>query len=144
MNEADVDTLWYHPYLDVFLNRWFANYEEARQARESDGEFLLPYKRHFYVCKPEVISALGLDPEDPDWKKIKWDGAQLVDREANQRLCEKREQVVLQMIRCSRSCNSVCLMSCEQVHTGSTFSATNRMSPLTFMSIAIGCQQSFG
>ncbi len=33
MNEADVDTLWYQTNLDVFLNRWYSNYEEARAAR---------------------------------------------------------------------------------------------------------------
>ena len=94
MNEADVDTLWYQTDLDVFLNRWYSNYEEARRARESDGGFLLPYKQHFFVCEAEVIGAMGLEPDDPDWEKIKWDGAQPLDIEACQRLCEKRRQLV--------------------------------------------------
>jgi len=94
MNEADVDTLWYQTNLDVFLNRWYSNYEEARAARESNGGFLLPYKRHFFVCEAEVITAMGLAPDDPDWEKIKWDAAQPVDQEAYQRLCEKRAAIV--------------------------------------------------
>jgi hypothetical protein len=94
MNEAGVDTLWYQTNLDVFLNRWYSNYEEARRARESDGGFLLPYKHHFFVCEAEVIRAMGLEPDDPDWEKIKWDGARPVDCEAYQRLCEKREEIV--------------------------------------------------
>jgi hypothetical protein len=94
MNEANVDTLWYQTDLDVFLNRWYSNYEEARAARESGGGFLLPYKRHFFVCEAEVISAMGLEPDDPDWEKIQWDGAQPVDPEAYQRLCQKREEIV--------------------------------------------------
>lgn len=96
MNEANVDTLWYQTNLDVFLNRWYSNYEEARAERESGGGFLLPYKRHFFVCEAEVISAMGLEPDDPDWEKIKWDGAQPVDGEAYQRLCEKREKIVME------------------------------------------------
>jgi hypothetical protein len=39
---------------------------------------------------------MGLEPDDPDWEKIKWDGAQPVDREACQRLCEKREEIVIE------------------------------------------------
>ena len=96
MNEADVDTLWYQTDLDVFLNRWYSNYEEARAARDSDGGFLLPYKHHFFVCEAEVISAMGLEPDDPDWEKIKRDGARPVDIEAYQRLCEKRAEIVME------------------------------------------------
>lgn len=95
MSETNVDTLWYQSDLDVFLNRWYSNYEEARAERESSGGFLLPYKRHFFVCEAEVISAMGLEPDDPDWEKIKWDGAQPVDIEAYQRLCEKRAEIVM-------------------------------------------------
>jgi hypothetical protein len=94
MNEIDVNTLWYQTNLDQFLNRWFANYEEAKQARTNEGGFLLPYKHHFFVCKPEVISALGLEPDDPDWEKIEWDCARPRDIEAFQRLREKRERVL--------------------------------------------------
>ncbi|MEK6335991.1 MAG: hypothetical protein AABM67_13765 [Acidobacteriota bacterium] len=94
MAEAEQDTLWYHPDLDVFLNRWYANYEEAQQARERHGGFLLPYQNHFYVCQADVIQALGLDPEDQDWEKINWDAAQPAESEAFDRLRERREKVL--------------------------------------------------
>jgi len=94
MTDLDAGKLWYHPNLDVFLNHWFANYEEARASLESDGGFLLPYRKHFFVCEADVIEALGLEPDDPDWKKIGRDGAQPADMEAYERLCLKREQVV--------------------------------------------------
>ena len=93
MNTAG-DTLWYQPNLDVFLNRWFSSYDEAHRDRENAGGFLLPYKHHFFVCKAEVIRALGLDADDPDWEKIKWDCARPEDPDAYKRLREKREQVV--------------------------------------------------
>ncbi len=96
MTDPNSDKLWYQPDLDVFLNRWFANYEEARQALESGGGFLLPYRKHFFVCEADVIQALGLEPEDPDWERIGRDGAQPKDQDAYQRLREKRAQVVLE------------------------------------------------
>ena len=88
------ETLWYQPDLDVFLNQWFANYAEARAARESAGGFLLPYRRHFYVCQPEVIRALGLYPDDEDWARIGWDCAQPADEQAYQRLVEQRRKAL--------------------------------------------------
>jgi hypothetical protein len=94
MDQVGADELWYHPDLDVYLNRWFANYEEARAARERHGGYLLPYRRHFYVCQPEVIGALGLDPADADWERIGWDAARPADAEALRRLREKRERII--------------------------------------------------
>jgi len=94
MKQIDLDTLWYQPNLDVFLNRWYSSYAEAQKAREHHGGFLLPYKNHFYVCEADVIQALGLDPDDSDWGKIKRDAAQPTDGEAFERLREKRESVV--------------------------------------------------
>jgi hypothetical protein len=96
MTDPNSDKLWYQPNLDGFLNRWFANYEDARQALESGGGFLLPYRKHFFVCEADVIQALGLEPEDPDWERIGRDGAQPKDQDAYQRLREKRVRVVLQ------------------------------------------------
>ena len=93
--DIDLDSLWYQTNLDVFLNRWFSNYDQARQAREIVGGFLLPYKHHFFVCKDEVIRALGLDPDDPDWEEIQWDLARPADETAYQRLLDKRAAIAL-------------------------------------------------
>jgi hypothetical protein len=94
MNDIDKAKLWYQPNLDVFLNRWFADYDQAKAALENEGGFLLPYQQHYFVCKPDVVSALGLDPEDPDWVKIGHDCARPKDEAAFQRLSEKRERIV--------------------------------------------------
>ena len=93
MPELDQSKLWYQTSLDVFLNRWFSNYDDARKAREAHGEFLLPYRHHFYVCKAEVIAALGLDPDDPDWEAIGFDCARPKDQQAFARLRSKRERI---------------------------------------------------
>ena len=94
MAEMDPTKLWYQTNLDVFLNHWFANYEEARASLEHRGGFLLPYQTHFFVCQPDVITALGLDPDDSDWKRIGYDCARPQDKDAFARLREKRERVV--------------------------------------------------
>jgi hypothetical protein len=86
--------LWYETNLDVFLNRWYSNYEEAQRSLDHDGGYLLPYQRHFFICQPDVISALGLDPNDPDWEKIVYDCAHPRDAAAFERLRQKREEVV--------------------------------------------------
>lgn len=90
MVELNVETLWYQSNLDVFLNRWFSNYADARKSLGSDGGYLLPYKHHFYVCEEGAIRMMGLDPADPDWEKIGWNCAKPLDEGAYLRLYEKR------------------------------------------------------
>jgi hypothetical protein len=94
MDQRDEHTLWYQTNLDVFLNRWYSNYPDARKALEKHGGFLLPYKNHFFICGADVISTLGLDPDDSDWGKIGKDVARPTDLEACERLRQKRESVV--------------------------------------------------
>lgn len=94
MIDMDADKLRYQPDLDVFLNRWFSNYEDARRSLDGEGGFLLPYKKHFFVCEADVVQAMGLDPDDPDWERIGRDGAKPSDLDAYQRLREKRAQVL--------------------------------------------------
>ena len=96
MSNEDAGTLWYHTNLDVFLNRWFANYEDARASLERDRGYLLPYRRQFFVCEADVISALGLEPDDPDWERINRDAARPTDLPAYERLRQKRENVLNQ------------------------------------------------
>ena len=93
MGQAD-DALWYQPGLDVFLNRWFSSYADARESLESGGGYLLPYKTHFFVCEADVIRALGLEPDDPDWERVGRDCARPADAQAYRRLSEKREKIV--------------------------------------------------
>lgn len=84
----------YTPKMDVFLNRWFARYEEAHASLREQGGFLLPYERQFFVCGEGAIRVLGLEPGDPDWDRIGRDWAKPLDPEAWQRLRRKREQAL--------------------------------------------------
>lgn len=86
------DPIMYVGRMDAVLNSWFTNYQEARASRDSEGGYLLPYKSQFFVTQSEGIRELGLDPDDPDWARIGWDWVQPHDREAWERLKEKRRQ----------------------------------------------------
>lgn len=77
-----------------FRNRWFSSYEAARKSLESEGGFLLPYEKHFFVCEADVIKAMGLEPDDPDWEKIGHDCVKPQDKDAYQRLFDQQVCVV--------------------------------------------------
>ena len=39
-----------------FLNKWFANYAEAKSYQQSEGGFLLPFKNQFFICDADYIA----------------------------------------------------------------------------------------
>jgi hypothetical protein len=82
--------------MDVFLNRWFVSYAEARASLEAEGGFLIPYRNQFFVCEESAIRVLGLDPEDTDWERIGHDWVTPRDRQAWRRLADRREQGLLE------------------------------------------------
>jgi hypothetical protein len=62
----------------AFLNHWFSTYEEARAVhldlRATAGtRYLLAFQRQCFITEAGYIEALGLDPEDTDWRSIDWD-----------------------------------------------------------------------
>lgn len=72
-----------------FLNQWFKNYEDAKLYLQSNGGFLLPFQKQFFVCDKDYINHLGFDSEDRDWKSIDFDWVKPKDKEAWQRLYKK-------------------------------------------------------
>ena len=86
MNEP----IMYVPRMDIFLNSWFTDYDEARAFFEKDGRYLLPYRDQFVITEAGGIRELGLDPDDPDWEKIGRDWVKPKDPEAWERLNIKR------------------------------------------------------
>ena len=80
----------YAPRMDIFLNRWFTDYDEARASLDQDGGFLLPYKDQYMITEAGGIRELGLDPDDPDLEKIGRDWVKPNDTEAWERLRIKR------------------------------------------------------
>jgi hypothetical protein len=89
--EGDFGTLLYGAEWGSRLHPWFASYEEARDVRRqtataAEPRFLLAYKRHFFVAEAGFIEALGLDPQDADWKAIAWDWVKPESPDARRRL----------------------------------------------------------
>lgn len=76
-------------FVGGFLNKWFANYDDAKSHHDSAGGYLLPFKNQFYICDADYITHIGLDPSDPDWKLIAWDWIKPNDRSAWLRLNRK-------------------------------------------------------
>jgi hypothetical protein len=70
-----------------FLNLWFRNYEEAKAYQNESGGFLLPYKKQFFICNEDYIRGLGLNPEDPAWASIQFDGGKPENMNILRRLC---------------------------------------------------------
>ena len=80
----------YVPRMGAFLNRWFANYDEAQVSLHAEGGFLFPYQNDFFVTTSDAVRELGIDPEDPDWQLIGWNWVKPNDTAAWERLYEKR------------------------------------------------------
>jgi hypothetical protein len=78
-----------------FLTTWFTDYAEARAfldeaTRRDERAYLLAFRRQFFVAGSDFVEAVGLDPDDPDWRIIGWDWARPRDRDARNRLYAKR------------------------------------------------------
>jgi hypothetical protein len=94
ISQREESPVMYVGSMDVFLNRWFATYDEARAAHATEGGYLFPYQRQYFVAQAEAVRELGLDPDDPDWERIGWDWACPRNDAAWQRLKTKRETAV--------------------------------------------------
>lgn len=72
-----------------FLNKWFANYSDAKSYLQSNGGFLLPFKHQYFVCDEDYIANLGFEPNDLDWKLIGCDWEKPTNAGAWKRLYKK-------------------------------------------------------
>ena len=87
-------TLMYTERLTLYLNRWFADYDEAKESLLRDGGYLLPYRKDFFITEAEGIRELGLDPLDPDCALLGCDFARPRDEAAHARLLARRQQAI--------------------------------------------------
>ncbi|WP_206486285.1 hypothetical protein [Thalassotalea sp. G2M2-11] len=65
-DQPDMGTLFYKGTCSTFLNLWFSDYQEAKQALTTNPEntWLVPYKKQFIVVKREYLTALQLTEEN--------------------------------------------------------------------------------
>ncbi|AFY00209.1 hypothetical protein Bdt_0501 [Bdellovibrio bacteriovorus str. Tiberius] len=68
---------------------WYASYDEARAHLDSDGGYLLPYQKDFFICDENFIQWLGLEVTDEDLLKVGRDWAKPLDADAYSRLLKK-------------------------------------------------------
>lgn len=85
---------YYAPMLGVYLNRWFADPAEARESLRREGGYLLPFRAQCFVVEAAAIEALGLAPDDPDWRAIGFDLVAPLDPAAGERLHHKRRAAI--------------------------------------------------
>lgn len=73
----------------ILLNRWFASYAEALASLQREGGFLFPFREQFFITEPAFITALGVDPSDPDWARMGFNWVEPLDPAARARLEQK-------------------------------------------------------
>jgi hypothetical protein len=79
----------------VFLNLWFARYEEARKVLDADPtHYLFPYRHQYVLCEAGLLENLGVDAADPDWDRIGRDWVRPRDTEARARLAVRLRRAV--------------------------------------------------
>jgi hypothetical protein len=83
---SDFGTMLYPTKCAGQLNLWYREYDEAVSGRDAAGGYLLPYRRQFMVVQPSFIEALGLDPDAPEWRAIRFDWVRPRDPRARTRL----------------------------------------------------------
>ena len=76
-------------YAGGHLNKWFANYNDAKTEQKIHGGFLLPYKHQFFICDADYLAMLGLNPNDPEWSLIEFDWVRPANIKAWQRLLHR-------------------------------------------------------
>jgi len=67
---------------------WFSSYEEAF-SELNERTYLIPYRKHFFLCQSDYLKALGLEENDPDLLKVGNDFFKPKDKEALLRVMEK-------------------------------------------------------
>ncbi|WP_419901953.1 hypothetical protein [Kiloniella sp.] len=88
-SELDYGKLLSPPRCYAYTNVWSVFYEEAREVRANTNGYLLTYGTQYLVTEADYIATLGLDPNDPDWRKIGMNWAQPDDISARENLYHK-------------------------------------------------------
>lgn len=79
-------TLFVPPRSHGFLNAWFSDLGEARALLANEQQFLLAYKRHYFVVGPNYLVELGLDPAATEWIELARDWTHAPGTAARKRL----------------------------------------------------------
>ncbi|EQC44553.1 hypothetical protein M899_2453 [Bacteriovorax sp. BSW11_IV] len=78
------------PRWSAIWKAWFSSKTDAIKHLKED-HFLLPYRKHFFICTTDYINALGINSNDPDLIKIGNDWTSPKDQEAFERILKRIE-----------------------------------------------------
>lgn len=73
IEQLNMGTFFYHDSSGVFINEWFADYQQANTIllQHAENKWLLPYKNQFVVVKKDYIAEFKLNPElTPLWNEL--------------------------------------------------------------------------
>lgn len=71
---------------------WYTSYDDARKHLSERGGFLIPYRKHFFVCETHYLEMLGLTKDDVDLKLVGENWVEPRDSKAWDRLIGKIKQ----------------------------------------------------
>lgn len=78
------------PFASARLNAWFSTYEEAKTYLAAHLEdYLLPYRKQYFVCVPDYVEALGVETGGTDLVLVGHDWVNPADSPALERIREK-------------------------------------------------------
>lgn len=75
ISELDMGSVFYPKRADMFINEWFASYEQAKQTLTDANQkkWLLPYKNQFIVVKEDYINTFNLNHETAQlWQEVEY------------------------------------------------------------------------
>lgn len=73
----------------AFWKVWYRTYGEALRHLNEHGGFLLPYRKHFFLCEPVYVQFLGIAEGDADLAAVGPNWVEPRDAAAYRRLLEK-------------------------------------------------------
>jgi hypothetical protein len=68
---------------------WYGSYDEAKAHLDQHSGYLVPFEKHFFIADEHYLTALGLDPADPDIGAVGRDWANPADNRAWQAVLKK-------------------------------------------------------
>lgn len=58
------------PGTSAHWKTWYSSYEEALEHLKTGPGYLLPYRKHFFVCEADYLEHLGVARDDADLEKV--------------------------------------------------------------------------
>lgn len=87
------------PHWSAQWKTWYSSIEEARNNLKPEN-YLIPYRKQFFICEIDYLKSLGVDLDDPDLNKVGNDWSMPKDLhswEALKRKIQTHHQMILKL-----------------------------------------------